>query len=50
MAQNIVHYRCCLNMALANDISGKDCPYDIRNKIPIIQLSINDIVMLSTLY
>ena len=46
MAQNIVHYRCCLNMEIANDISGKDCPYDITNKVTIIKLSINDIDIL----
>ena len=32
-------------MAIAYEISGIDCFYDIKNKVTIIQLSINDIVI-----
>ena len=32
-------------MAIAYEISGKDCTYDITNKVITIQVSINDIVI-----
>ena len=30
-------------MAIAYEISGKDCPYDITNQVTIIQSTIHDI-------
>ena len=37
-------------MAIAYEISGIDCFYDIENKVTIIQISNNDIVILNMLF